>query len=88
MDTPNSKGKSVEMVSNLYRFEHGCYTMTDMQLAADSASNGYCLDVLLFFGEFNSWNVDSGGYISYIACNEPDEVNLLWKCFMLNVIQF
>lgn len=48
--------------------------MADQQLAADSASNGYCLDVLLFFGEFDTWPVEFGGFFSYIAVEDPNEV--------------
>lgn len=60
------------MVSNIYRFEHGKYTMADQQLVAES--NGYCLDVLLFFGEFETWPADVGGFISYIAVEDTQEI--------------
>lgn len=65
------------MVSNIYRFGHGSYTMADQQMAADAASNGYCLDALLFLSDFETWPSDSGGYVSYIAVEDPNEVGFV-----------
>jgi hypothetical protein len=50
--------------------------MTDQQLAADAKSNGYCLDVLLFFGDFEAWNDEAGGFVTYIAVDDPNAVSL------------
>lgn len=65
----------VEMVFNIYRLEHGSYTMSDSQMAADAATNGYCLDLLLFFGELDDFPMEAGGYVSYFAVGDSNEVN-------------
>ncbi|KAI1707032.1 2OG-Fe(II) oxygenase superfamily domain-containing protein [Ditylenchus destructor] len=66
--------KDVRVVSYINRFKHGCYSMADDQLAADAKKNGYCLDLLLFFGPTVRWNTDRGGFFSYFAMGDEDEI--------------
>ncbi|KAI6226161.1 hypothetical protein M3Y99_01315500 [Aphelenchoides fujianensis] len=70
----SSKNREIELVSFVHRYEHGCYTMADEQMAADGQTNGYCLDVLLFFGDFDEWPEEAGGFVSFIAIDDPNEI--------------
>lgn len=60
-------------------------------MAADAASNGYCLDVLLFFGDLSDFPIEAGGYISYFAIEDSAEVIFtfivsLFHCYLLFLV--
>ncbi|KAL3103407.1 hypothetical protein niasHS_002593 [Heterodera schachtii] len=67
-------GENVRIASFIHRFEKGCYLMADDQLAADTKSNGFCLDVMLFFGRKPEWSAQNGGFVSYFAVGETNEI--------------
>ena len=66
--------KEVKIISFINKMSHGCYSLCDDQMAADALNNGFCFDLLLFFMDNQEWNKDSGGYLSYIAANDPNEI--------------
>ncbi|KHN78959.1 2-oxoglutarate and iron-dependent oxygenase domain-containing protein 1 [Toxocara canis] len=65
--------KDISCTVALKRFSRGCYTMVDDQLALEADKNGYCLDLQLFFGA-EDWDENAGGFISYVAKDEENEV--------------
>ncbi|KAE9549724.1 hypothetical protein FO519_007058 [Halicephalobus sp. NKZ332] len=62
------------IISFVNKMNHGCYSLCDDQMAADALNNGFCFDLLLFFMDDQEWNKDAGGYLSYIAANDPNEI--------------
>lgn len=73
-DEESDGKKDVKIVSFINKMSHGCYSLCDDQMAADALNNGFCFDLLIFFMETDEWNKDAGGYLSYIAQNDPNEV--------------
>ncbi|GFO40766.1 2-oxoglutarate and iron-dependent oxygenase domain-containing protein 1 [Plakobranchus ocellatus] len=53
------------------RWEHGCYTLAH---DTDSEMQDFALDVMMYVGCDNEWSFDNGGYTSYIAKGEDDEL--------------
>jgi Rps23 Pro-64 3,4-dihydroxylase Tpa1-like proline 4-hydroxylase len=68
------KKKDVKVVSFINKMSHGCYSLCDDQMAADAENNGFCFDFLIFFMEKEVWDKLGGGYYSYIAVNDPNEI--------------
>ena len=66
--------KDVKVISFINKMSHGCYSLCDDQMAADAENNGFCFDLLVFFMEKEAWEKLGGGYYSYIAVNDPNEV--------------
>jgi hypothetical protein len=77
----------VEIVSHIYRFERGCYSMADDQMAADAKNNGFCLDLMLFFGRRPEWPSQFGGFSSFFAIGENEEVNKLYLNKNINFLK-
>uniref|UniRef100_A0AC34GUQ0 US12 prolyl 3-hydroxylase n=1 Tax=Panagrolaimus sp. ES5 TaxID=591445 RepID=A0AC34GUQ0_9BILA len=73
-DTVEKKKKDVKVVSFINKMSHGCYSLCDDQMAADAENNGFCFDFLIFFMEKEAWDKLAGGYYSYIAVNDPNEI--------------
>ncbi|CAD5219780.1 unnamed protein product [Bursaphelenchus okinawaensis] len=64
----------VSMLSSLNRVRHSYYSLVDSQMAADAKNNGYALDLMIFFMDDEEWPSEAGGFISYLAENDPDEL--------------
>lgn len=64
----------ISFTISLNRYKHGSYSMTDSQIADETKHDGYCLDLMLFLSESESWKEEAGGFVSYIAENDPNEV--------------
>ncbi|KAF7635607.1 hypothetical protein Mgra_00004996 [Meloidogyne graminicola] len=80
--------RDVELVSFINRFDQGCYSMADDQLIAHSEDNGFSLDVILFLGRKQEWPAQNGGFISYFACGEEDEIIRVIPSFNTAAIVF
>ncbi|CAD5216467.1 unnamed protein product [Bursaphelenchus xylophilus] len=82
MDDPRPKKPRIEervnddvkILSSLSRVKHRYYSLIDNQMAADAEHNGYALDLVMFFMKDKVWPADGGGFISYAAENDPDEI--------------
>uniref|UniRef100_A0A7E4VHN2 P4Hc domain-containing protein n=1 Tax=Panagrellus redivivus TaxID=6233 RepID=A0A7E4VHN2_PANRE len=70
--------ENIRVVTFLNKYTKGSYTLADDRLAADRNANGYCFDLLIFFKEDPRWNQEAGGFYSYIAANDPEEVLRVW----------
>lgn len=65
--------EGVECCSSTYRIGKGCYTMVDDQIVCETECSGCCLDFMLFLCA-KGWDDKHGGFISYFAKNEEEEV--------------
>ncbi|RUS77524.1 hypothetical protein EGW08_014708 [Elysia chlorotica] len=80
-DDDEDSGKSSSSVSNgggnprcrseVRKWEHGCYTLAH---DTDTEIQDFALDVMMYVGCDNEWCFDNGGYTSYIAKGEDDEL--------------
>ncbi|BFY99311.1 hypothetical protein BsWGS_02351 [Bradybaena similaris] len=57
--------------SEVRRWEHGCYTLAH---DTDSEMQEFALDSIMYIGCAEEWSVEYGGYTSYIAKGEEDEL--------------
>lgn len=60
------------------RWSHGCYTL----IRDDTMENKCALDANLFINVSDKWSQEHGGFISYIAKDEDEEVTMMYSyCF-------
>ncbi|XP_076052470.1 prolyl 3-hydroxylase sud1 [Oratosquilla oratoria] len=53
------------------RWSPGCYTLIHDH---DPAGTEYALDTLIFFGQLDNWKEEFGGFTSYVAKDEDEEL--------------
>ncbi|XP_033636963.1 prolyl 3-hydroxylase OGFOD1-like [Asterias rubens] len=73
-DTGNSKPKPVcnpRCRAEVRRWSHGCYTLMH---DTDTEGSEFALDAVIQFNCPIGWQMDHGGYITYIAKAEDDEL--------------
>lgn len=57
--------------SEVRKWQHGCYTLAH---DTDAEIMDFALDVIMYVGSEKDWNFDNGGYTSYIAKGEDEEL--------------
>lgn len=71
---PDSDTESKELCPrvniNVRRWSHGCYTL----IRDDFVENKYALDANLFINVSDKWSQEHGGFISYIAKDQDEEL--------------